>query len=333
MHKGDHFDPLEHVNVVQRQLSAAQAILFDWQADIRDSCFHLACGWMALVQVHALKDNTLVPKEEELLTYLEKHFWPELKGPRLRRRRADITAVLSLAAQKADALPTAEQASPSRRLLHSQHQLLDRHLISFKGGLRKTGFLSWNFGQQALVALLLALNLTLIVWIALQVKESSDHQGQLRSSSRSSKGWIARYYPNSSFAGRPITRHEDVISYHWQLRAPHKDFPADNFSVRWDSCLILSGETVAHFELGSDDGSRLFVDGRLVIDNWGIHPFRSAAKRASLKPGRHHLRLDYFELRDKASIRLNAAFDQLGAKLARPADVDQKDPCANLSRN
>lgn len=50
-----------------------------------------------------------------------------------------------------------------------------------------------------------------------------------------------------------------------------------------------------YFEIGSDDGSKLFVDGRLVIDNWGRHVYQRKQVSFPLDPGAHKLTLQYYD--------------------------------------
>ncbi len=52
----------------------------------------------------------------------------------------------------------------------------------------------------------------------------------------------------------------------------------------------------------SDDGIRVFVDGTRAIDRWTEH--ESALDTAPLSPGRHHLRVEYFELTGFAELRV-----------------------------
>jgi len=49
------------------------------------------------------------------------------------------------------------------------------------------------------------------------------------------------------------------------------------------------------FEVGSDDGSKLFVDGKLVIDNWGCHSFKTQTTSVYLTKGWHELTLYYYQ--------------------------------------
>jgi hypothetical protein len=49
------------------------------------------------------------------------------------------------------------------------------------------------------------------------------------------------------------------------------------------------------FSLLSDDGSRLYIDERLVIDNGGIHPPQKKDGHVTLAGGVHRIRVTYFQ--------------------------------------
>ena len=49
------------------------------------------------------------------------------------------------------------------------------------------------------------------------------------------------------------------------------------------------------FELTSDDGSKLYIDGALVLDNDGQHPPRNVDGTVTLTGGIHHIRVSYFQ--------------------------------------
>jgi len=49
------------------------------------------------------------------------------------------------------------------------------------------------------------------------------------------------------------------------------------------------------FYLKLDDGSNLWVNGELVINNSGLHAMRERAAMLELGAGYHHVRLEYFE--------------------------------------
>ena len=59
------------------------------------------------------------------------------------------------------------------------------------------------------------------------------------------------------------------------------------------------------FTLTSDDGSRLFIDGRLVIDYWGEHPAIPYTTTVPITSGSHLIQLDYEQLTGAASTVLS----------------------------
>lgn len=49
------------------------------------------------------------------------------------------------------------------------------------------------------------------------------------------------------------------------------------------------------FQLTSDDGAKLFIDGQQVIDNDGVHAPRAMESAVDLRRGRHKIRVQYFQ--------------------------------------
>ena len=47
--------------------------------------------------------------------------------------------------------------------------------------------------------------------------------------------------------------------------------------------------------LRSDDGARLFIDGRLIIDNDGSHSANFVVGKVALEKGLHRIEIKYFE--------------------------------------
>lgn len=58
-------------------------------------------------------------------------------------------------------------------------------------------------------------------------------------------------------------------------------------------CRFVAGEH--SFRLSSDDGSRLYVDDRLVINNDGVHSEVSVGAKLKLEAGLHRVRVAYFQ--------------------------------------
>src|SRR6266571_9136401 len=69
----------------------------------------------------------------------------------------------------------------------------------------------------------------------------------------------------------------------------------DHFYIRWTGQLRVPKEGTYTFFLESDDGSRLFIDGKQVVDNGGLHAMEEKSGQVDLKAGDHALKLEYFE--------------------------------------
>lgn len=157
-----------------------------------------------------------------------------------------------------------------------------------------------------------------------------------------SQGLKGEYFRGRDFAGEPVmTRIDSRIAFRWERGAPTDDLAArgelssaqtlagDDFSVRWTGELLppVSGE----YELvvSGDDGVRLYIDDRVVIDGWEVNErVRSHSAKVTLEAGRaHRIKLEYFEGTRDAQVRLGwrrpgakAPFEE-ALEMAREADA------------
>lgn len=143
--------------------------------------------------------------------------------------------------------------------------------------------------------------------------------------------WRGYYYDNAKFEGEPRERFERNIEFEFGKESPMRGIPADGFSIRWDTCLTLEESTKIRFELSSDDGSRLLVNGEELVDNWGDHGTETKHGSIALEAGVHHLEVEYYEARHGADMKLLASFDS-----EKPATIpvellaapgEGEDPC------
>lgn len=84
------------------------------------------------------------------------------------------------------------------------------------------------------------------------------------------------------------------------------------FSLRAESCLTLEKRAAFIAELGSDDGSRLWIDDRLVIDNWRNQLFHKEFGGIELEPGRHRVRVEYYQYDRGAALAFSLHPRQFG---------------------
>ncbi|MGW3494755.1 family 16 glycoside hydrolase [Streptomyces sp. NPDC001020] len=69
----------------------------------------------------------------------------------------------------------------------------------------------------------------------------------------------------------------------------------DNFSAQASGYLVIPADGTYTFRLISDDGSRLTIDDREVIDHDGLHAAEPKDGAVELTAGSHPFRVDYFE--------------------------------------
>ena len=69
----------------------------------------------------------------------------------------------------------------------------------------------------------------------------------------------------------------------------------DQFGIRFDGFVDIPETAIYTFYLGSDDGSRLFIDQQPLIDNDGLHGEIEKAKQIYLEKGMHRVKVDFFE--------------------------------------
>ena len=70
----------------------------------------------------------------------------------------------------------------------------------------------------------------------------------------------------------------------------------DHFGLRFEGALVIDKEAEYTFHIGSDDGSRLMINGKTVVDNDGVHGMQFKSGKVKLVKGRHLLVADVFEV-------------------------------------
>lgn len=113
--------------------------------------------------------------------------------------------------------------------------------------------------------------------------------------------WVGEYFDNRKFEGSPVlTRGDSAIDFDWGTGSPDPAVPADHFSVRWTRTIGLTAGTY-RFLTSTDDGVRVWVDGRLVIDKWyDMKLPNTHTGDIYLDTGDHKITVEYYERGDKA---------------------------------
>lgn len=126
-------------------------------------------------------------------------------------------------------------------------------------------------------------------------------------------GLKAEFFNNASLGGEPaLTRIDPQIDFHWGnsttrgVNSPAENINVDNFSARWSGVLEVDVTDTYIFRISANNGFRLWLDGRLIIDYWD-NPTTSSRESEPIEligGTTCNIRMEYFEGSDTAVARL-----------------------------
>jgi len=108
-------------------------------------------------------------------------------------------------------------------------------------------------------------------------------------------GLRGQYFANGSWSGSPAQVRIDGDISTRQLSRAWRYAPPGAFTVQWSGYLHVSRPGDYTFTLTSDDGSELYVDGRLVVDNRGRHAAVPQRGTVRLDADRHTVVVRYWQ--------------------------------------
>lgn len=94
------------------------------------------------------------------------------------------------------------------------------------------------------------------------------------------------------------------------------DVNAPSFGLQYRGYIDVPANGIYSFYLTSDDGSTLYIDGKNVINNDGLHSAMERSGEVALEKGMHHFALDFIEGGGGYSLRL-----LYGLKQAQPQNI------------
>jgi beta-glucosidase len=135
----------------------------------------------------------------------------------------------------------------------------------------------------------------------------------------SAQGLKGEYFRGQDLSGAPnLTRVDPRVAFRWDRVSPTDDLVArgelpaqralgsEHFSVRWTGQLLPPVSGRYEIEVGADDGFRLYIDNRLVLDAWQTTSrLQSKSAFLDLEAGKaYDVRLEYFQDTRDAEVRL-----------------------------
>ncbi len=118
----------------------------------------------------------------------------------------------------------------------------------------------------------------------------------LRPPSAGDRGLRAEFFSGREFTERLTGRIDNTVDFTWEDgEQPDPGVPAENFCVRWTTQLTIPKAGRWNFHVTSDDGCRLWLDDKQLIDAWVDRAATESSGATELKAGVHKLRLEYFQ--------------------------------------
>ncbi|MCU0952932.1 MAG: PA14 domain-containing protein [Burkholderiaceae bacterium] len=109
-------------------------------------------------------------------------------------------------------------------------------------------------------------------------------------------GLTGSYFLDYPFDTLHAQRRDVTIDFDWGSGSPMPSLRTDYFGARWDGWLTAPVDGNYVIETEVDDGVRLWIDGVLVIDQWGTRPRTVFNTSVALQAGRRYaIRLEYYE--------------------------------------
>jgi hypothetical protein len=112
--------------------------------------------------------------------------------------------------------------------------------------------------------------------------------------------------PDTAFDKLVFSRLDTTVNFLWDKAAPATSLPADFFGVRWLGYIEPAFSEEHFFQVNSDDGFRLWVDGQLLADEWRLKGPGEVSASIFLEKGkRYPIEVAYFEWQGEAAATLS----------------------------
>ncbi|WP_329171415.1 glycoside hydrolase family 3 C-terminal domain-containing protein [Streptomyces sp. NBC_01477] len=118
----------------------------------------------------------------------------------------------------------------------------------------------------------------------------------LTPSSGTGAGLTASYYNNTGLTGTPVlTRNESTVDDVWGGASPGPGVNATDWSAKWTGTLHPPVSGTYQLSLTSDDGSRVYVNGQLIVNNWANQSSTTRTGSVTLTAGQAAtVEVDYY---------------------------------------
>jgi len=105
------------------------------------------------------------------------------------------------------------------------------------------------------------------------------------------------FFANMDLQGPPVLKRADKeVDFDWGMMNPAPEVPADNFSARWTGKVVPTVSGKYRFGAIADDGVRVYLDGKLIAEDWTEHAPTTVTGEVTLEAGKSYdVKMEYYE--------------------------------------
>lgn len=147
-------------------------------------------------------------------------------------------------------------------------------------------------------------------------------------SSNGKPGLEGEYFNNRNLEGSPFAiRIDSVMRFGWFNRAPVPGMNVEDFSIRWQGTLTAPEKGKYKIIISADDGVRLFIDDKLIVNTWEKEGWNSTIVELFFEENSNHsIKLDYYQHNWGARVKLEWSlpekdFEKEALDIAKKSDV------------
>ncbi|WIY58772.1 PA14 domain-containing protein [Bacillus arachidis] len=123
--------------------------------------------------------------------------------------------------------------------------------------------------------------------------------------------WTAEYYANKDLKGEAIVKGGKWsldrfinIDFNWGKGSPYPSIPNDNFSARFTKLGLFENGNY-EFEAKADDGVRVYIDDKRIIDSWKASAGEVRKVKVPMTVGVHKITVEYLEVTSGAVLKMD----------------------------
>lgn len=147
------------------------------------------------------------------------------------------------------------------------------------------------------------------------------------------RGITATYFNSLAPGSNPVkTTVLQDLNESYTFMSPDSSLDANHFSVRYSGFLVPRKTGKYQLALEGNDGFRMFIDNRLVIDQWSKVSYSRIPVSLLLERGKHYaIRIEFYESKGNARIKLlwdNGTADSSSQMISNAVAVAKKSDMA-----